>query len=149
MLSNCLIFHTSGSITSSPAVFLFLIFPYAESSSYCINRPSLMSYCLLIILVFGSCVTFGGYPSKFSQKRIHLWKQHFKNFLRRVKRKQNIFRKNCTDSSWIKTSIDNFDIPMGRYDSAQISDLMGLYLLNTLTRIVNPISYSCTNNFLK
>ena len=42
MLSNSLIFHTSGGISSSPAVFLFLIFLRTESSS-CVNGPSLMS----------------------------------------------------------------------------------------------------------
>ena len=64
-LLNCLIFHTPGGISSSPAVFLFLIFLSTESSSSCVNGPSLMSNCLLIILVIGSCVTFGGFPSKF------------------------------------------------------------------------------------
>ena len=29
------------------------------------NGPSLISNCLLIILVIGSCVTFGGFPSRF------------------------------------------------------------------------------------
>ena len=35
---------------------------------------------------------------------------------------------NHNDSTWIKTGLDNFDIPMGGYDSAQISDLVGLYI---------------------
>ena len=65
MLSNCLVFHTSGGISSSPAAFLFLIFLRTESSSSLVNGPSLMSNCLLIILVIGSCVTFGGLPSRF------------------------------------------------------------------------------------
>ena len=65
MSSNCLIFHTSGGISSSPAAFLFLIF--LESSSSCVNGPSLMSNCLLKILVIGSCVTFGRFPSRFSK----------------------------------------------------------------------------------
>ena len=60
MSSNCLVFHTSGAISSSPAAFLFLIFLSTESSSSCINCP-----CLLIILMIGSCVTFRGFPSKF------------------------------------------------------------------------------------
>ena len=67
MSSNCLVFHTSGGISSSPAAFLFLIFLRTESSSSCVNGPSLMSNCLLIILVIGSCVIFGGFPSKFSK----------------------------------------------------------------------------------
>ena len=71
MSSNCLVFHNSGSISSSPAAFLFLIFLSTESSSSCINSPSLMSNCLLIILVIGSCVTFGGFPSKFSKCCFH------------------------------------------------------------------------------
>ena len=71
MSSNCLVFHTSGGISSSPAAFLFLIFLRAESSSSCVNGPSLMSNCLLIILVIGSCVIFGGFPSKFSKCCFH------------------------------------------------------------------------------
>ena len=71
MSSNCLVFHTSGGISPSPAAFLFLIFPRTESSSSCVNGPSLMSNCLLIILVIGSCVTFGGFPSRFSKCCFH------------------------------------------------------------------------------
>ena len=71
MSSNCLVFHTSGGISSSPAAFLFLIFLRTESSSSCVNGPSLMFNCLLIILVIGSCVIFGGFPSKFSKCCFH------------------------------------------------------------------------------
>ena len=71
MSSNCLIFHTSGSIFWSPAAFLFLIFLSTELSSSRVNSPSLMSNCLLIILMIGSCVTFGGFPSKFSKCYFH------------------------------------------------------------------------------
>ena len=67
MSSNCLVFHASGGILSSPAAFLFLIFLRTESSFSCVNGPSLMSNCLLIILVIGSCVIFGGFPSRFSK----------------------------------------------------------------------------------
>ncbi len=66
MLLNCLIFHTSGGIS-----FLFLIFLRTESSSSCVNGPSLMSNCLLIILVIGSCVTFSGFPSRFLKCCLH------------------------------------------------------------------------------
>ena len=66
MSSNYLVFHTSGGISSSPAAFLFLIFLSTESSS-CVKCPSLISSCLQIILVIGSCVTFGGFPKKFSK----------------------------------------------------------------------------------
>ena len=65
--SNFLVVHTSEGISSSPAAFLSLIFLSTESSSSWVNGPSLMSNCLLIILVFGSCVTFGGFPSRFSK----------------------------------------------------------------------------------
>ena len=65
MSSNCLVFHTSGRISSSPAAVLFLIFLRTKSSSSLVNRPSLTSNCLLIILVIGSFVTFGGFPSRF------------------------------------------------------------------------------------
>ena len=71
MSSNCLVFHTSGGISSSPAAFLLLIFLRTESSSSCVNSPSLMSNCLLIILVIGLCVTFGRFPSRFSKCYFH------------------------------------------------------------------------------
>ena len=67
MTLNCLVFHTSGGISSSPAAFLFLIFLRTKSSSSWVNGPSLMSNCLLIILVIGSCVTFDGFPRRFSK----------------------------------------------------------------------------------
>ena len=38
---------------------------------------------------------------------------------------------------WIKSGPMNFDVPMGRYDSSQIADLLGLYILNVLNRIIN------------
>ena len=75
MSSNCLVFHTSGGISSSPAAFLFFIFLSTESSSCRVNGPSLMSNCFLIILVIGSWVTFGGFPSRF-------WKCCFHSFIR-------------------------------------------------------------------
>ena len=71
MLSNCLVFHTSGGISSSPAAFQFLIFLRTESSSSCVNGLSLMSNCLLIILVIASCVIFGGFPSRISKCCLH------------------------------------------------------------------------------
>ena len=58
-------------ISSSPAAFLFLIFLSTELSSSCVNSPSLMSNCLLIILVVGSCVAFGVFMSKFSKCCFH------------------------------------------------------------------------------
>ena len=67
MSLNCLVFHTSGGISSSLEAFLFLIFLRTKSSSSLVNGPSLMSNCLLIILVIGSFVTFVGFPSRFSK----------------------------------------------------------------------------------
>ena len=40
---------------------------------------------------------------------------------------------------WVKTDLDNFDVPMGGYVSAQIADLVGLYILDTLSRIIDLI----------
>ena len=48
----------------------FSIFNSIKSSS-CVNCPSLMSNCLLIILVVGSCVTFGAFLSKFLKCCFH------------------------------------------------------------------------------
>ena len=71
MSSNCLVFHTSRGISSSTAAFLFLIFLSTESSSSWVNGPSLMSNYILIILLIGSCVTLGGFPSRFSKCCFH------------------------------------------------------------------------------
>ena len=71
MSSNCLVFHISGEISSSPEAFLFLIFLSTESSSSRVNGPRLMSNCLLIILVIGLCVTFAWFPSRFSKCCFH------------------------------------------------------------------------------
>ena len=71
MSSNFLVFHNSGGISSSPAASLFSIFLITESNYSRINGPSLMSYCLLIILVIGSCLTFGGFPRRFSKCCFH------------------------------------------------------------------------------
>ena len=51
--------------------FLFLIFLSIESSSSWVNGPSLMSNCLLIILMISSWVTSGGFPSKLSKCCFH------------------------------------------------------------------------------
>ena len=42
-------------------------------------------------------------------------------------------------STWVKTDSGNFDVPIGRYDSTQIADLVGLYILDTLSRIISPV----------
>ena len=39
--------------------------------------------------------------------------------------------------TWLKSCVDNFDVPMGAYDSAQIADLIGIYVLDTFGCIVN------------
>ena len=73
MSSNFLVFHTSEGISSIPAAFLSLIFLNTESSSSCVNGPSLLSYCLLISLVIGSCLTSGKFLSKFSKCCFHMY----------------------------------------------------------------------------
>ena len=66
-----LVFHTSGSISSSSAAFLFSFFLSTESSSSCVNCSSLMFNCLRMIPVIGSYVTFGGFPSNFLKCCFH------------------------------------------------------------------------------
>ena len=67
MSSNFLVFHTS----SSPAAFLFSIFPSITSSSSRVKCPCLISSWLLIIFAMYSSATFGGFPSKFSKCCFH------------------------------------------------------------------------------
>ena len=67
MSSNCLVFHTSGlPYFIKPCGFSIFNFLSTESSSSRVNGPGLMSNCLLI-LVIGSYVNFGGFPSRFSK----------------------------------------------------------------------------------
>ena len=37
----------------------------------------------------------------------------------------------------MKSHVDNFDVSMGAYNLAQVVDLIGIYILDTLGRIVN------------
>ena len=39
----------------------------------------------------------------------------------------------CEGQPWSKKDSSNFDVPMGSYDGAEISELVGLYLLHRLT----------------
>ena len=41
------------------------------------------------------------------------------------------------DTTWVKTGIDNFDVSMGSFDSAQIADWVSIYILDTLRRIID------------
>ena len=46
-------------------------------------------------------------------------------------------RKSDNHRTWVKSHVDNFDVPMGAYDSAHLADLVGIYILEMLGRIVN------------
>ena len=39
----------------------------------------------------------------------------------------------CDGESWTKLGTENFNVPMGLYDGAEICELVGLYLLHKLT----------------
>ena len=39
--------------------------------------------------------------------------------------------------TWVKSHVDNFDVLVGAYDSAQVADLIGIFILDTLGHIVN------------
>ena len=39
--------------------------------------------------------------------------------------------------TWVKSYMDNFDVPMDSYNSAQIVDIIGIYILDTLGRIID------------
>ena len=50
--------------------------------------------------------------------------------------RKTILRNNKSD--WVKKGNNNFDLPMGAYDSAQLSDLVGIYIIHSLGNIVPP-----------
>ena len=39
------------------------------------------------------------------------------------------------NNTWQKKTTDNFDVAMGLFDSVEISDLVGIYILDILGRI--------------
>ena len=39
--------------------------------------------------------------------------------------------------TWGESYVSNLDVPKGAYDSAQVAELIGIYILDTLDRIVN------------
>ena len=39
--------------------------------------------------------------------------------------------------TWVKSHGDNFDVPMGAYESAQVVELVGSYILDTLGGVIN------------
>ena len=41
------------------------------------------------------------------------------------------------DSSWVKEGDEDFDVPMGRYDGAEICKLVGMYIQNKLCKLMN------------
>ena len=41
------------------------------------------------------------------------------------------------DITWEKTTTDNFNVTLGSFDSAQIADFVGIYILDTLGRFLN------------
>ena len=41
-------------------------------------------------------------------------------------------------SSWIKSHTDNFGVLVDAYNFAQIADLIGIYVLDTLGRMIDP-----------
>ena len=69
----------------------------------------------------------------YARKYVHIIKEQYEIILacRKTVLKNN-------ESTWVKSSLDNFDFPMGGYDSSQIADLVGLYTLNILTGIISP-----------
>ena len=45
----------------------------------------------------------------------------------------------CEKQPWTKIGPENFDVPMGSYDGAEICELVGLYILHKLTSGENPM----------
>jgi len=45
----------------------------------------------------------------------------------------------CEGQPWTKIGSENFDVPMGSYDGAEVCELVGLYILHKLTSGKNPI----------
>ena len=44
----------------------------------------------------------------------------------------------CQDSNWVKKKGDeDFDITMGCHDGAEVWELVGIYIQNTLCRLMN------------
>ena len=46
--------------------------------------------------------------------------------------------------TWVKSLVENFDVSMGAYDLAQVADLIEIYILDMLCRIINlePVGFT-------
>lgn len=42
------------------------------------------------------------------------------------------------NSTWMKCKNEDFDIPRGAYDSVQVANIVGIYILEILSRIIDP-----------
>ena len=73
MLSNFLVFYTSGSISSRPAAFLLLSFFGTESSSSNIIYPGFSSCWPIIISSVSLFVISGGFPNRFLKCSFNFW----------------------------------------------------------------------------
>ena len=45
----------------------------------------------------------------------------------------------CEGVPWVKLSQENFDVPQGCYDGAEVCEIVGLYLLDKLTQAKTPL----------
>ena len=43
----------------------------------------------------------------------------------------------CEDQPWVKKEAPDFDVTMGAYDGAEICELVGLYILNLMTNLID------------
>ena len=70
--SNVLAFHISGSISSRPESFLFLIFVRTTISPFWVNCNRLTSCWFLIIFVIDLSVSLGEFPIRFLKCSFHM-----------------------------------------------------------------------------
>ena len=68
----------------------------------------------------------------YSRKYVDITKEQYDIILacRKTVKKNN-------ESTCGKSGSENFDVPMGGYDSSQIANLVGLYILDILNRIIS------------
>ena len=69
----------------------------------------------------------------YARKYVDRTKEQYEIFLACMK---TVLKNN--GSTQVKSGSDNFDVPMGGYDSSQIADFVGLYILDILSRIISP-----------
>ena len=105
------------------------------------KRKTKKSFIVFDICSYYSCIT----PELMSQ--VLDWAEQY---IKITKEERNVIMQSkksflySEDTSWVKMGDKNFDVGMGAYDGAESADLIGLFLLDVITKTIKDIKAGCS-----